>query len=178
MMGNHAPAMPDDNHLIRKTIKLVKLFEGFSDEDARDFLLWAKRRDAKSGERIVTEGEPGHDMYIVASGELSVVKSRGLEEEELAMLAPGDFFGEVALVDSGPRSASVIAVTHSMLLRFERKSLIRIPQVSAKLYRNLATMMASRLRDTSTRVILARAEPSTEPEERAPAVQGRRTGAR
>lgn len=175
--------MPDDHHLIRKTLKLVRLFEGFSEEDARDFLLWAKRRDVRPGERVIKEGEPGLDMFIVAAGDLSVLKSRDAgEDEQLAKLGPGDSFGEVALLDSGARSASVVALTQSILLRFERKFLVKLPQVSLKLYRNIATMMASRLRDTSTRVILAKAAatpaPSTEPEERAPAVQRRRTGAR
>lgn len=159
------PAMLDDNHLIRKTLKLVKLFEGFSEEDARDFLLWARRLDVKPGERVIEQGEPGRDMYIVASGSLKVVKSSGLVEEELALLTPGDSFGEIALVDSGERSASVIAMTQSMLLRFERRFLVKIPQVSLKLYRNVAAMMAARLRDTLMRVVLGKVAGSLEPED-------------
>jgi CRP-like cAMP-binding protein len=142
--------------LMRKTLRLVKLFEGFCEEDARDFLHWSKRCDVDPGQRVIAEGEPGQDLFIVAAGLLRVVKSRGGLEQELALLRPGDSFGEVALVDSGGRSASVIAVTPSTLLRFERKYLVKVPQVSLKLYRNLAAMMAARLRDTSARVVLSR----------------------
>ena len=149
--------MIDDDYLIHKTLKLVHLFEGFSGRDARDFLAWATRFDACPLEPIIREGERGQDMFVVAAGKLRVVKSGRGKDEELATLEPGDSFGEIALLDSGPRSASVVAITASTLLRFERRNLARIPEVSLKLYRNMATMLASRLRDTSTRVILAKA---------------------
>ncbi len=148
---------------IRKTLKLVKLFEGFSEDDVRDCFAWARRRDAPPGERVMDEGEEGHEMYIVAAGSLKVVKSSGSAEEQLALLGPGDSFGEVALLDSGRRSASVIAVAQSMLLRFERKYLVKIPNVSLKLYRNLAVMLAARLRDTSARASLGNAPDSKPP---------------
>jgi CRP/FNR family cyclic AMP-dependent transcriptional regulator len=148
--------MIDEDFLIRKTLKLVHLFAGFSEQDARDFLTWARRVQARPSESIIREGEQGQDMYIVASGKLKVLKSDGAEGEELAVLGPGDSFGEIALLDSGARSASVVAVDASTLLRFERRNLVKIPAVSLKLYRNIATMVATRLRDTSTRVILAR----------------------
>jgi CRP-like cAMP-binding protein len=156
-MATHVTSMPADDFLMRKTLKLVRLFEGFSEADARDFLAWAKRFDARPFEPIITEGGHGQDMFVVAAGKLKVVKSGGGADEELATLEPGDSFGEIALLDSGPRSASVVAITASTLLRFERRNLVKIPDVSRKLYRNIATMIASRLRDTSMRVILAKA---------------------
>lgn len=166
-MTAHATSTLDEDGLMRKTLKLVHLFEGFSEQDARDFLAWAKRFDAQPFEPIIREGEHGQDMFVVAAGRLRVVKSACGDDEELATLGPGDSFGEIALLDSGPRSASVVAITASTLLRFERKNLVKIPEVSRKLYRNMATMVASRLRDTSMRVILARAaaDPAEEPDE-------------
>lgn len=156
-MAIHPAGTPDADHLIRKTLKLVHLFKGFSEQDVRDFLAWAKRLDARPDEYILQEGQGGQDMYVVAEGTLRVLKSGHGEDEELATLVPGDSFGEIALLDSGPRSASVVAISACTLLRFERRSLIKIPSVSLKLYRNIATMVASRLRDTSMRVILAKA---------------------
>ena len=143
--------------ILRKVLKMVHLFEGFSEQDARDFIAWAARYDARPGEAVIREGEEGQDMFIVVAGSLRVVKAHGGEEQELSQLEPGDSFGEIALLDSGPRSASVVAVTASTVLRFERRYLVKIPSVSLKLYRNIATMVAARLRDTSARVILAKA---------------------
>ena len=151
--------MINEDHVLRKTLKLVRLFEGFSEQDVRDFVAWATRFDARPGEAIIREGEHGHDLYVVAAGNLRVVKSSAGGELELAVLEPGDTFGEIAILDSGPRSASVVAITASTLLRFERKHLVKIPAVSLKLYRSIATMVAVRLRDTSARVILAKSAP-------------------
>lgn len=156
-MAIHSSGVPDEDYLIRKTLKLVRLFQGFSEQDVRDFLAWAKRLDALPDEYIIQEGQGGQDMYVVAEGTLRVLKSGHGEDEELATLVPGDSFGEIALLDSGPRSASVVAISACTLLRFERRNLVKIPSVSLKLYRNIATMVASRLRDTSMRVILAKA---------------------
>ncbi len=142
--------------ILRKVLKLVHLFEGFSEQDARDFIAWAARVDAGPGDAVIGEGEHGQDMFVVVAGSLRVVKTGAGEEQELAVLEPGDSFGEIALLDSGPRSASVVAITVCTLLRFERKNLVKIPSVSLKLYRNIATLVAARLRDTSARVILAK----------------------
>ena len=173
-METHAAAMLGEDMLIRKTLKLVHLFEGFSERDARDFLAWARRFDARPCESIIREGEHGQDMFVVAAGKLRVVKSGDGTEEELATLEPGDSFGEIALLDSGPRSASVVAITASTLLRFERRNLVKIPEVSLKLYRNIASMVASRLRDTSTRVILTKVTAAATEEEERPRPQPRR----
>jgi CRP-like cAMP-binding protein len=148
--------MISEDLILRKVLKLVHLFEGFSEQDARDFIVWAARLDAGAGDAVIREGEDGQDMFVVVAGSLRVVKAGGDEEQELAVLEPGDSFGEIALLDSGPRSASVVAITACTLLRFERKSLVKIPSVSLKLYRNIATLVAARLRDTSARVILAK----------------------
>jgi CRP-like cAMP-binding protein len=161
--------MISEDLILRKTLKLVHLFEGFSGQDARDFIAWATRFDAGPGEPIIREGGRGQDMFVVVAGTLRVVKSDAGGEQELAVLQPGDSFGEIALLDSGPRSASVVAITATTLLRFERKHLIQIPEVSLKLYRNIAAMLAARLRDTSARVMLAKAAAGIFPEEDRPA---------
>jgi len=142
--------------ILRKVLKLVHLFEGFSEQDARDFIAWSTRFDAAPGDAVISEGEHAQDMFVVVAGNLRVVKADGGEERELAVLEPGDSFGEIALLDNGPRSATVVAISASTLLRFERKHLVKIPSVSLKLYRNIATMVAARLRDTSARVMLAK----------------------
>ena len=65
------------------------------------------------GQRIVTAGEPGYCMYVVLSGKAAVTTGT----RTLATLVEGDFFGEVALVDDGPRSADVTALEACKLLR-------------------------------------------------------------
>ena len=148
--------MTDLYPVLQKLLKLVKLFDGFSDQDAREFLAFAARVDVRPGEVVLREGENSGDAYIIASGRLRVVKSCDGADEVLATLGPGESFGEVALLDAGPRSATVVADTDAILLRFGRTSVASIPYVSAKLMRNVATMMAGRLRSASSQAVLAR----------------------
>jgi CRP-like cAMP-binding protein len=66
-----------------------------------------KERRFKKDETIIVEGTGGAAFFIIASGEAKV-SSKGVD---LATLGPGDYFGEVALIDGGPRSATVTAAT-------------------------------------------------------------------
>ena len=168
--------MSEPTLALQKMLRLVKLFEGFSEQDARDFLGIAKRFDASAGETVIREGDNEADAYIVAAGRLNVVKSCAGASDTLATLEAGDTFGEVSLLDSGPRSASVVAASPATLLRFGRSSLAKIPHVSTKVMRNVAKMMAGRLRATSTQATLARvtlARLTAEPEPVQPAPQVR-----
>ena len=70
------------------------------------------RANYRSGDYIVVEGEPGLNFYVVERGEVEVLRERrGEPTQILAVLGPGDFFGEMALVDNSPRVASVRART-------------------------------------------------------------------
>jgi CRP/FNR family transcriptional regulator len=73
-----------------------------------------KRRTYGPDEDIVREGSTGTALYIVLSGRARVVRGG----EQLAELSSGDFFGELALIEEHPRSASVIAATETECLLF------------------------------------------------------------
>jgi CRP-like cAMP-binding protein len=77
----------------------------------------------RAGERIINAGDIGHCMYVILRGNVRVTVKRGDGEIELASLSAGDFFGEVALVDDGPRSASVTAIDPCELLCITRTTL-------------------------------------------------------
>ena len=58
-----------------------------------------------AGQEVFREGEPGAEMYIIEDGEVEIVKQHGATEKRLSRLGPGDFFGEMALLEDRPRSA-------------------------------------------------------------------------
>lgn len=79
------------------------------------------------GEMVVTEGELATDMFLVLHGELEVLARGGRDREvRVALFGPGDWFGEMAVLEIQPRSASVRAVAPSLLVRISAADLRRL----------------------------------------------------
>ena len=140
-------------HLLRKTLKLVKIFDGLSETEGAAFLRVARRQDVRAEETVVREGQRGDDAYVIVRGHLRVTKRHEGAEVELAKMQPGDAFGELAVIDGGPRSATVVADTDATLLRFNRDSLGLQPTLLLKVVTNIARLMATRLREANDRVL-------------------------
>jgi hypothetical protein len=79
------------------------------------------------GDVIISEGEPGTSMYLIASGEVKVyTRSATGERVYLSKLGEGDFFGEVSVLTGKPRTATITACQHSELLRLDKEKLDQI----------------------------------------------------
>ena len=102
------------------------------------------------GECIVKQDEKGDCMYVLVEGSARVVHRRNGKDFELAVLKVGDFFGELALVDSGPRSADVETLTTCTMLRIEQGALRAIagvyPNAAFKLLIALGRALVQRMR--------------------------------
>ncbi len=148
--------MPADNtSVVRKTLKLVKIFEDFTEPEVLEFLRLARRQDVAADDIILREGGPGDDAYIVIAGTLRVLKARDGVEEHLATLEPGDSFGELALLDADPRSATVVAETAGTLLRFNRHGLALHHLLLIKVLVNIGKVLAARLRESNSKLLEA-----------------------
>jgi CRP-like cAMP-binding protein len=148
--------MLNNDALILRLLSGVKVFDGFSPQDGKDLLAHAIRCDVKAGERVIAEGDKEREFYIVLAGDFSVVKAMPSGKEKvIAMLHPGDTFGEMSFLDGRPRAATVVAEAPGLLLKFERSGLMRIPETAAKIYFNMASLMVGRVRETNTLVSLA-----------------------
>lgn len=110
---------------------------------------------------VFREGEPGDALYALISGSVRVVRKRPSGEEEvLALLSPGECFGEISLVDDESRSATVIANEPSELIRIRRETFNRLVtedhQLALKLYRALVQILCERLRATNESLTFSR----------------------
>jgi CRP-like cAMP-binding protein len=102
----------------------------FEKLDAKELRLVAgivHRRQYTAGEYVFYQGDPGLGMYVVEKGKVGVVVSgHDGSSKEVAELDNGDFFGEIALLDESPRSASVVVKEDSHLIGFFRPDLFEI----------------------------------------------------
>jgi len=117
-MENSSQPINCDDELLTK----FKIFAELGRDELKTLVEQSSRVSFPAGHRIITKGEPGFCMYVILSGATRVSSENG-PEIELATLKPGDFFGEVALVDDGPRSADVTALEPCELLCITRMTL-------------------------------------------------------
>jgi len=99
-------------HLLEK----VPLFAGLSRRQLGKLLVKLFEKEYEAGETIFLEGEPGKALFIVLDGRVSISRVGPEGEYRLAALAPGSYFGELALIDDLPRSGTARADQHSALL--------------------------------------------------------------
>ena len=133
--------------------KRLAKFTVFADLDGDELQTLLEQSAVESypaGHRIINAGEVGLCMYVILSGNVRVTVNKGQEELELASLIPGDFFGEVALVDDGPRSASVTATDACELLCITRTTLGVLaalhPEAAIELLAAIGRSLVARLR--------------------------------
>jgi len=88
-------------------IRKVPLFVDLTDKEVQQVARLFKRRRFPAGETVIREGSGGAAFFLIETGDASVT----VRGEERATLGPGDAFGELAMIDEGPRSASVTATT-------------------------------------------------------------------
>ena len=128
------------------------VFEGMPRRAMAQLVDDMHRRVYKDQEKVFSRGDPGLGMYLVLTGEVSVV-SAGSEQ---ARLSPGDFFGEVALFGDQQRMADAIAVGDTELVGFFRPDLQewveRSPKLGSRVLFQLGRVLARRLHATNDRL--------------------------
>jgi CRP/FNR family transcriptional regulator, cyclic AMP receptor protein len=107
---------------------------------------------------IVSEGEPGKTLYLITSGIVRVVKSLGTpKEKELAKLGDGDFFGEMCILESLPRIATVQSLTETKMLSLTSQDILVLyethPKDYAILLLNIARDLSRRLRHLDVKYV-------------------------
>jgi CRP-like cAMP-binding protein len=133
------------------------LFREFTPQELDEFLELLDPVRAQAGDVIVRQDDPGDCMYIVVSGQCRVVHHKQGHDVDLAVLNKGDFFGELALVDEGPRSADVIALTDVVLLKITQAVVAAVagvyPTAAFKLLIAIGRTLVGRLRLANQRYI-------------------------
>ena len=110
----------DRHAYIDERLAQIPLFQGLSKKELRNLSSLATRLEEPAGKVLTKEGQQGYEFIIVLEGEVEV-RQHG---EVIAKRGAGDYFGEIALLDNRPRTATVVAVTPVVIEVIERREFL------------------------------------------------------
>ncbi len=138
---------------VMRVLEATPIFSGLNDLELKKIEIITHERDYVTGEAVFHENEPGAGLYIIRHGSIKLTKRAGTGEAEVAVLKDGDFFGELALLDESPRSATATAGEKTQILGFFRPDFLNLlstePKLGAKVLLKLSQILAKRLRETT-----------------------------
>jgi len=123
-------------------LQKVVLFSACTDRELAPIVRAMDEVSVGAGKEIVAEGTAGHDFYLIISGGATVSR----DGATVAELGPGQYFGELALLDGAPRNATVTATEPTDLLVLGQREFAAVLDSSPGVARKLLTQMAARLR--------------------------------
>lgn len=150
--GNH-----DETREMLDFLGTSPLFSALSRRELRNLSNIIHHRTYQKGEFVFLKGQPGAAMFIIKTGKIEVIDyGKDNRETVIATLDPGDFFGELALLDDSPRSASTKAAEPSEICAISRTDLDRMlansPQAGLRVYRALAEIIGTRLKNANVQL--------------------------
>jgi CRP-like cAMP-binding protein len=143
--------------ITRDELKRNRLFKEFSDQELDMVRIVADEATYRDGQLIIREGAAGERLYLIDAGKCSITTQiSGAGTEEISLLGPGDFFGEMSLLESAPVSATVYARGGCRLLWLERKAFDRLigedMPVANKLLKAIILTFCERARETTAKM--------------------------
>ena len=136
------------------TIKGSTMLQGFSDEDLSKLAVFCEMREMAEGTTVFIENMPGESLFLVKKGTIRISKmfAEG-DEKTLVVLGPEDIFGEMAVIDGLPRSATARVAEDADLVSLKKKDLERLCREDAalalKLVSNIVKVFSKRVREAN-----------------------------
>ena len=145
-------AVGPDNRTLKEACQLLTnctLFGGLSADERAAVVALARIRTFNAGETICSIGSPGDQMMALLSGaiRISVTSSDG-KELLLAIIRPGEVFGELAILDNKERSADAVAETACTVAMLDRRDILSFFERNPSAWPNLVKVLCQRLRHT------------------------------
>jgi CRP/FNR family cyclic AMP-dependent transcriptional regulator len=126
----------------------VPLFEGLSRRHLKQIAEHADEISFREREVIVEADRPGGSFFVIVEGEVKVLQKGRV----IGRAGPGEFFGEISLLDGGPRSATVVADTPVVAIRLFKSSFDRVIKQEPKVAAKILAVVARRLRDAESTI--------------------------
>ncbi|MEX2274515.1 MAG: cyclic nucleotide-binding domain-containing protein [Actinomycetota bacterium] len=125
-----------------EAIARVPLFAGLSRRHLHQVADAADEVRFRPGATVVKEGDLGQTLFVIMEGQVKVTRGG----RRLSTMGPGEFFGEIALLDRGPRTATVVANTPLVAIRLFRRSFLKLVEREPKIGEKVLATLAMRLR--------------------------------
>lgn len=134
----------------------VSIFEDLTVKEVQKLRSLMHERTYRDEEHVFHKGQPGPAFYIVRRGEITIYQP-GPPRVNLAKIRPGELFGELAILDDSPRSASAVSVGETVLYAVFKQEfdtlMVSEPLIAAKVYRQVATITGNRLKASNLNLI-------------------------
>jgi len=135
------------------TLDKIELFAGLPEAQLARLAEHVRQRVYPAGTVVVNEGDEAHGMFIVDSGALKVfVTEENGKEVTLSLLGKDDYFGELALLDDAPRSASVITIERSTVLQISRTDFVEVIASNPASMQIIVRNLVARVRELTDNV--------------------------
>ena len=133
-----------------ETVRRAPLFAGLDEEAAESLIKQMSAKHMERGDVLFHEGDPGDRLYVIGEGKVKLGRSSvDGRENLLAILGPGEMFGELSLFDPGPRTATATAVAETQVLALSTEQLREYLQGRPQVALTLLAALARRLRRTN-----------------------------
>ncbi len=132
----------------RATLRRIPMFAELDEEDLEWIAGSAEHVDLAAGDVLTSEGDPGDALFAIAEGELDVVKRSRGADVPIARLGPGEIVGEMAVLESRPRNASVRAATDACVVRIGRDVVLELVRTRPSAAMSIIRTVTGRLRNT------------------------------
>ena len=130
----------------------VPLFSQFTRKDLSRLGRAAVERSYKKGETIVKEGEQAVAFFVIAKGKVEVIKGAGAKKQKINELGPDAVFGEMALLDGGPRSVTIKALDDVECLVLSRWDFVAELRTNPQMAVAMLPIISKRLREVEDRL--------------------------
>ena len=123
-----------------ETLDSVPLFESLDPGARAKFAVWVSELEVPEGQHLADEGEYAYDLFIIRDGTAEVIQ----DGQTVASLGPGEFFGEMGVLERAPRNATVVAKTPMTLLTLSSWDVKRLESKAPEAIRELQDVIEKR----------------------------------
>lgn len=135
-------------------LKSNRFFKGLTENEIAELLKACTLHTFRAGDYVMREDDNSRDVFVILDGSIRIGKTLYAgDDRELGVLGPGEFLGEMAFLDDGPRSASATCTEETTLLRIDKSSFdkmaVRKPRIAYKIMMKIARALGERLRTSN-----------------------------